>query len=172
MDGSFPVNFVIGIVEVPFLLILVVLGLAAYLKGKDTAVKYAIIAFPVIMFLNLLALIVSEIFPHTDSVQKLLEPANGILTIVVFIGCLVAFETGLRWYLKSKGTVVLCLAISFGLYALSGLLIFLNNYFAIYKDGIVPLAALITGLAAYMAGIAAMIVALVRPKQRQAVTSE
>jgi hypothetical protein len=167
MADSLPINIIIGAAEIPLLFILIVLGLAAYLKGKDTAVKYALIAFPVIMFLNFLALIVSQIFPTNGSVQKLFEPSNNILTILVFIGCLVALETGVRWYIKSKGPVILCLVVSFGLYALSGLLIFLDSYFAI-NGNVVPPAALITGVAAYLAGISAMIVALLRPKPQLA----
>jgi hypothetical protein len=159
MDAQLPINIIVGAVEMPLLFIMVILGITAYFRGKDTAVKYAIIAFPVIMFLNLLALIVSEMFPHNNSVQSLLEPSNNILTILVFIGCLVALETGVRWYIRGKGPVILCLVVSFGLYALSSLLIFLDTYFAINGNG-VPLAALMTGVAAYLAGISAMIVAL------------
>jgi hypothetical protein len=171
MDVSLPINLIIGAVEIPFLFILVVLGIVTYFVVKNTAVKYALIAFPVIMFINFLALIVSEAFPHNDSVQKLIEPSNGILTILVFIGCLVALETGVRWYLKNKGPAVMCLLISFGLYALSSFLIFLEIYFVI-NGNVVPLAALIAGVAAYLSGIAAMIVALVRPEQQLTAASQ
>jgi hypothetical protein len=171
MTDSLPINIIVGAAELPLLFILIALGLTAYLKRKNTAVKYAIIAFPVIMFMNFLALIVAEIFPHNDSVQNLFGRANVILTILVFMICLAALEMAVRWYIKNKGPVVLCLVVSFGLYTLSSLLIFLDTYFFIYGNA-VSLAALIIGVIAYLAGISAMILALVRPKPRQAMTPQ
>jgi hypothetical protein len=172
MADVLPINIIVGAAEIPLLFILLVLGIAAYFKNKSITVKYTIIIFPVIVFLNFLALIVGEIFRTNDTVLNLLEPANKILTIVVFIGCLVALEMAVRWYLDGRGPVALCLLISFGLYALSSLLIFLDTNFVIYKDAGIRLAALISGLAAYLAGISAMVMALVQPKQQQSKISQ
>jgi hypothetical protein len=169
MNGPLPINIIVGATEIPLLVILLILGVVAYFTGKSTPVKYAVIIFPVIMLLNFLALIAGELFRTSDAVLKLLDPANKILTIVVFIGCLVALEMAVRWYLESKGAVALCLMISFVLYALSSFLIFLDINFVIDSDRILRLSALITGDVTYLAGIAAMILALVKPKQQQTV---
>jgi hypothetical protein len=158
-------NLIIGILEVPFFFILMVLGVAAYFKNKNMAVKYAIILFPVVMTLNLLAFLVGSIRPFY---YELVETLNPTFVFVVFIVCSTAFILGMRWYIKNKGPIILYLVISFGLCALSSLLMFLYDHTFINKYIVILVMAFITGMATYITGISAMILALIRPKPRLA----
>ena len=170
-NGALPLNVIVGILEIPFFLTLLILGLAAYFRNKNIAVKYAIILFPAIMILNLLVLLLGIIFNSSywnDSLSQLADTSNIILTFIVFILCLAIFIIGIRWYVKNKYILILCLVISFGLYAVSDFLIFINDYSLNYKYIAVSISALIIGLVAYLVGISAMIIALVRPKPRLA----
>ena len=85
---------------------------------------------------------------------------------ITFVVCLIIFIIGVRWYIKNKDTILLCLVISFGMYALSTFLIFLFDYILHYYDrDEIVITAFITGIATYLLGISAMIIALVRPKR-------
>jgi hypothetical protein len=172
MPDGVPGNLIVGILEVPFFLILMPLGIAAYIKSKSRAIKYTVILFPVVMMLNFLVSILSAVFTHID--YSIFENIyNPFFIFIAFIVCLVGLIVVIRWYLNRRDPIVLCLAISFGLYTLSSLFIFLDYYFVIWRDfyiSVIMAIAFFTGPAAYLAGISAMIVALVRPKPRQAIT--
>jgi hypothetical protein len=164
------IGWLVIAIERPFLLILLALGLAAYARNKSLAAKYAIIVFPIIISINYIAMGWSGT-DYSRSLRWLADMSYVVTGFIVFLACLTAFTFGINYYLKNKNTVVLILIISFGLYAISSLLIFIDSYCIFFnKDYINPIAgnirtaASMTGSLTYLVGIAAMIVALVQPK--------
>jgi hypothetical protein len=169
-----PISFIIGRIEWPFILVILVLGIAAYYKSKNKAIMYTIIIFPVIMILNFRLFVASSAFLYTifrfnyDYYHGFgrIYPISICIALVL---CFIALIIGIRWYMKNKNIVVLCLAIFFGLYGLASLLLILVDALCFhYHVGGVCIAAYVIGILAYLVGIAAMIIALVRPRPRLA----
>jgi hypothetical protein len=151
----------VRILDILLFLILMVLGIAAYFKSKNKAVKYTIILFPIIMVLNFLVILTSLIF-HLSPDMKLYL----IMILIVSALCFSAAIIGSRWYAKNKDLVLMSLVIFFELYGISSLFIFAgDSFFSIDNRYLVTIAtAIIFSLLAYLTGISAMIIALVRPK--------
>jgi len=167
-DVYIPLCAIVKALEIPFFVVLMILGIVAYFKTKNRAIKYAIILFPVVMVLDILVSLIISTFhlSYTETVRVL----HLIPTFITFVVCLIIFILGVRWYIRNKDTILLCLVISFGMYALSGLLILLYDYILRYYDcSEIVITAVITGIATYLLGISAMIVALVQHKRRLAI---